>query len=376
MLTANLSRGIARRLASRLREADLACPRADAHMPDTAKGHPEMFDITPILDDPRADEPVALPTPLLPDAALLDAYSSSIIDVVDRVGPAVVRLDLSKNGRRAGSGSGVLVAPDGLILTNAHVVEAGGTVKVTTTEARSLNARIVGTDPDTDLALVRVDEAVTLPFARLGDSGTLRRGQIAVAIGNPLGFESTVTTGVVSALGRTLRAKSGRAIDDVIQTDAALNPGNSGGALATSAGEVVGINTAVIMGAQGICFAVSSNTAKVVLGELVRHGFVRRAYAGLSVQQAAIARRHQLAAGLGHATAPMVTATEPGSPADKAGLLSGDLIAEIDGEAVKGADDLIRLMTGERIGRPVRLTVLRLGKVQTLTMVPVERKRA
>jgi S1-C subfamily serine protease len=208
------------------------------------------------------------------DAALLDAYSRTVIDVVDSVSPAVVRLDVrpSEQARQGGSGSGVIVSPDGLVLTNSHVVGGTSRIRATTADGQSLTAAVVGDDPDTDLALLRVNESVTLPFAPLGDSRHLRRGQLVIAIGNPLGFESTVTAGVVSALGRSLRARTGRLIDDLIQTDAALNPGNSGGPLVSSRGEVVGVNTAIIMGAQGICFAIGANTAKFVLGELVRHG--------------------------------------------------------------------------------------------------------
>jgi S1-C subfamily serine protease len=312
------------------------------------------------------------------DTALLDAYSSAITDVVDRVGPTVVRIDVwhGRNAARAGSGSGVIVAPDGLVLTNSHVVGGAARVELMTTEGRALTARVVGDDPDTDLALVRVDAPVTLPAAQLGDSKRLRRGQLVVAIGNPLGFESTVTAGVVSALGRSLRARTGRLIDDVIQTDAALNPGNSGGPLVSSRGEVIGINTAVIQGAQGICFAVASNTAQFVLGELVRHGRVRRAFIGISAQQTAIPRRLQLAAGLTQGSAATITESVPGSAANRAGLLTGDMIVRLDGEPVTGADDLIRLLTGERIGKAIEIDVLRLGKPRAFTLVPEERKKA
>jgi S1-C subfamily serine protease len=244
-----------------------------------------------------------------------------------------------------------------------------------TTESRTLTARVVGDDPDTDLALVRVDAPVTLLAATLGDSKRLRRGQLVVAIGNPLGFESTVTVGVVSALGRSLRSRNGRLIDDVIQTDAALNPGNSGGPLVSSRGEVIGVNTAIIQGAQGICFAVAANTAQFVLGELVRHGRVRRAYIGISAQQTTIPRRLQLAADLTQTSAATITASEPGSPANRSGLLTGDMIVTLDGEPVTGADDLIRLLTGERIGRSIEISVLRFGKLRSFTLAPEERKR-
>src|SRR5580658_7851552 len=262
-------------------------------------------------------EPPKIP---VEDQALLDAYSRAVIDVVDRVGPAVVGLTIHAGGTndrpRGGTGSGVVVAPDGLILTNSHVAGAGSTasssarIEVTTPEGQHLTARLVGDDPDTDLALIRIVEPVTLPAAPLGDSKKLKRGQLVIAIGNPLGFESTVTTGVVSALGRSLRSRTGRLIDDVIQTDAALNPGNSGGPLVSSHGEVVGVNTAVIMGAQGICFAVAANTANFVLGELVRHGRVRRAFIGIAAQQIALPPRLRHAAKLEQQSAVRVSTVE------------------------------------------------------------------
>jgi len=330
-----------------------------------------------MLDD-RNHEPETPPEmPSVPpdDQALLDAYSRAVIDVVDQVGPAVVRIDVAAgdNRRRGGTGSGVIVAPDGLVLTNSHVIGGTPRVNVTTVDGRSLTARVVGDDPDTDLALVRVESSVTLPAGTLGDSKKLKRGQLVIAIGNPLGFESTVTTGVISALGRSLRAQSGRLIDDVIQTDAALNPGNSGGPLVSSRGEVIGINTAVIMGAQGICFAVASNTANFVLGELVRHGHVRRAYIGIAAQQTAIPRRLRHTAGVTQASGVMVVNVEPGSPAERAGVLAGDIILALDGVNITGADDLIRLLGGEKIGRKVTLDTLRKGERRKLPITPGER---
>ncbi|HUZ33741.1 MAG TPA: trypsin-like peptidase domain-containing protein [Xanthobacteraceae bacterium] len=323
-------------------------------------------------------DPAAVP---VEDLALLDAYSRAVIDVVDRVGPAVVGLAIRTDNSGGGTGSGVIVAPDGLILTNSHVAGAAGAngsparIAVSTADGQELHARLVGDDPDTDLALVRVDEPVTLPAAALGDSKMLKRGQLVIAIGNPLGFESTVTTGVVSALGRSLRARSGRLIDDVIQTDAALNPGNSGGPLVSSRGQVVGINTAVIMGAQGICFAVAANTASFVLGQLVRHGRVRRAFIGISAQQMMIPRRLRRA-GLMQDSAVMVGTIEAGSAADRAGLRTGDILLALDGAAMTGADDLIRALTGDKIGKKVAVEVLRGEGRLTVSLAPEERRRA
>jgi S1-C subfamily serine protease len=311
------------------------------------------------------------------DAALLDAYSRAVIDVVERISPAVVRIDVRPDNqpRHAGSGSGVIVAPDGLILTNSHVVQGSSRVMIVTADGNNLVARVVGDDPDTDLALVRVDHGGSLPSAKLGDSKHLKRGQLVVAIGNPLGFESTVTTGVVSALGRSLRASTGRLIDDLIQTDAALNPGNSGGPLVSSHGEVVGINTAIIMGAQGICFAIGANTAKFVLGELVRHGRVRRAYIGIAAAQTALPRRLRHEAGVTQESAVIVAGVEPRSPAARAGIEPGDLILSLDRHPVTGADDLIRFMTGDQIGKKLKVDVLREGHPRTVTLEPEERTK-
>jgi S1-C subfamily serine protease len=338
--------------------------------------------IIPLTDALRSGRNAAPETIFADDQALLDSYSQAVIDVVDRVGPAVVRLavrngDPAQPGQsRGGSGSGVIVAPDGLILTNSHVAGAASRIEVTTADGQDLHARLVGDDPDTDLALIRIDEPATLPSARLGDSKRLKRGQLVIAIGNPFGFESTVTTGVVSALGRSLRSRNGRLIDDVIQTDAALNPGNSGGPLVSSRGEVVGINTAVILGAQGICFAVAANTASFVLGELVRHGRVRRAFIGIAAQQTAIPPLRRRAAGLAQDRAVMIGTVEPDSAAERAGLRPGDIIVALDGVTIAGADDLVRSLTGDKIGRSVAFDVLRGTERLTVAVVPRERRRS
>ena len=326
-----------------------------------------------MLIERESDSPGPPESP--PDETLLDAYSRAVIDVADRIGPAVVRLDVPAEGhnRRGGTGSGVIVAPDGFVLTNSHVVAGAARVKVTTVEGRSLTGRVVGDDPDTDLALVRIEEGVTLPAATLGDSKRLRRGQLVVAIGNPLGFESTVTTGVVSALGRSLRASTGRLIEDLIQTDAALNPGNSGGPLVSSHAEVVGINTAVILGAQGICFAVAANTAKLVLTELMQHGRVRRAFIGIVAQMTALPRRLRYEAGLAQESAVTITAVEPGGPSAMAGLLPGDILLALDGQPVTGVDDLTRLLAADKIGQMVTLDRLRQRDRRTVPVRAGER---
>ena len=235
---------------------------------------------------------------------------------------------------------------------------------------------MLGVDPDTDLALLRADGARDLRYASLGNSKNLRRGQLVVAIGNPLGFESTVTAGVVSALGRSIRSVSGRTIEDVIQTDAALNPGNSGGPLVSSAAEVIGINTAIINGAQGICFAVASNTAQFVLSEIIRHGYVRRAYIGVAGQTAPIPRRHAVVAGVDNTMGALLAQIEPDGPAAQAGLLPGDVVIRLDGVDINGVDDLIRVLDRDRIGRELSMDVLRMGRLRGIDIHPVERKRA
>jgi S1-C subfamily serine protease len=316
-----------------------------------------------------------LAAPPVPEAEILDAYSNAVTAVADAVGPAVVRVETrgGPNGRPGGVGSGVVIAPDGLVLTNSHVVDGAKEIRLLDAEGRVMEARSLGEDPDTDLALLRAGSVRDLPSAKLGDSKKLKRGQLVVAIGNPLGFESTVTAGVISALGRSLRARSGRLIEDVIQTDAALNPGNSGGPLVSSRGEVIGINTAVIMGAQGICFAVASNTAQFVLSELIQHGRVRRGFIGLSGQTVQVSRRHARSAGIDNASGAMITALDPNGPAAIAGLMTLDTIVRADGEAVTGVDDLIRLLNAERIGRVVTIDTLRRGLLRSFDVTPLER---
>ncbi|MEZ2140884.1 trypsin-like peptidase domain-containing protein [Bradyrhizobium sp. DN5] len=314
------------------------------------------------------------------DRALLDAYSNAVIDVTDRVGPAVVRVETGPkvpNGReRGGLGSGIVISPDGLVLTNSHVVGSSKEIRLRDVEGHVGDAQVLGVDPDTDLALLRANGVRHLPYAALGNSKNLRRGQLVIAIGNPLGFESTVTAGVVSALGRSIRSVSGRTIEDVIQTDAALNPGNSGGPLVSSNAEVIGINTAIINGAQGICFAVASNTAQFVLSEIIRHGYVRRAYIGVAGQTAPVPRRHAVLAGVENKMGALLMQIEPDGPAAKAGLLPGDVVVRLDGVEINGVDDLIRVLDRDRIGRRLAMDVLRLGRLRAIDIDPVERKKA
>jgi S1-C subfamily serine protease len=332
--------------------------------------------LIPVLDETGAPGDVEFSRGNSPpdDDRLLDVFSRTMIEVAERVSPSVVRLDTrTEGGRRAGSGSGVIVSPDGLVLTNSHVVGSGRRVEATTPDGRSFSARVLGDDPDTDLALLRIDENAPLQAARLGDSRLLKRGQLVMAIGNPLGFDATVTAGVVSALGRSLRSRSGRLIDDVIQTDAALNPGNSGGPLVSSAGEVIGVNTAVIQGAQGICFAVSSNTATFVLAEIIQHGRVRRGYVGIGAAGVTLPRRIVLALALAQTAGASITAVEKGSPADEAGLAIGDIVLAVDNKTIAGADDLVRALNADVVGRTVSFDVLRRGDRRRFWVGPKER---
>jgi S1-C subfamily serine protease len=299
----------------------------------------------------------------------MDAYSRVVTSVAESVSPSVVRIQVENKQGRGGSGSGFIFTPDGFILTNSHVVHGGEKIAVSTPDSGDFNAQLIGEDPDTDLALLRIDAPI-LHSVKLGDSRRIRVGQLVVAIGNPYGFQYTVTAGVVSALGRSLRSQSGRLIEDVIQTDAALNPGNSGGPLVNSAGEVVGVNTATILPAQGLCFAISINTAQFIASKLIRYGRVRRSYIGVQAQTAAlnrtIARHYQLEA----LTGALILAAEPGSPAQKAGLQEGDVITSLAGEPVEGVDVLHRLLGEDRIGIKTRLIVLRGARRLEISLIP------
>ena len=309
-----------------------------------------------------------------PDEPLLDAYSQSITHVAETIGPAVVRLDVKRRVRGrgdGGSGSGFIFTPDGLIVTNSHVVTGATAIEATLNDGQTFQAQLIGDDPDTDLAVVRV-AGHKLPSASFGESRSLRVGQLAVAIGNPYGFQCTVTAGVVSALGRSLRSQNGHLMDDVIQTDAALNPGNSGGPLVSSRGEVIGVNTAVILPAQGICFATAIDTAKVTIAQLLRYGRVRRARLGLAGQNIVLPRRMVRHHELARDAAVQVASIERDGPAARAGLEQGDIIVEFAGQPVAGFDDLHRLLTEEKLGERVPVAVLRRGRRLILEIHPEE----
>jgi S1-C subfamily serine protease len=318
----------------------------------------------------------------------LDAYSRAVVGAVEKAGPAVVSVAVRRASRRsrgraagpgevpAGHGSGFLFTPDGFVLTNSHVVSGASGISISRPDGRSSEATLVGDDPGTDLAVLRIDAGSSAApgraVARLGDSSRLRVGQLVIAIGNPYGFQSSVTAGVVSALGRSWRSVSGRLIDDVIQTDAALNPGNSGGPLVNARGEVVGVNTAVILPAQGICFAVAINLAKFVASRLILHGRIRRGYLGVSGQNVPVHRQSVRRHGLTSDRAVLVMSIEPASPAAAAGLQEGDLLVAFDGAPIAGIDDLHGLLTEERIGVPATLTVIRRGEKREIRIRPGE----
>ncbi|SAK85419.1 peptidase [Caballeronia arationis] len=324
---------------------------------------------------PDAAEPLALG-----DLALLDAYSRTVIGALARVQQAVAFIsverrlpgDASGRGTRGGTGSGFIFTPDGYLLTNSHVVHGATHIRVTLADGAKFDADLVGEDPDSDLAVLRIGSPEPLPHVELGDSSRLSVGQIAIAVGNPLGLAQTVTTGVVSALGRSLRSTSGRMIPDVIQTDAALNPGNSGGPLINSAGQVIGVNTAVIQGAQAICFAIAIDTAKWVIMQIFAHGRVRRAYIGVAGTTVPVSRRVQRYFELNSASGVHVMELVKGSPAALGGIRNDDRIVAIDGLTVDSVDALQRALGGSRIGRAVTITVLRGTQKLDLVVTPVE----
>jgi S1-C subfamily serine protease len=312
------------------------------------------------------------------DDSLLDEYSRSVVSAVSRVSPAVVNIEIEQRtkGRPrnvAGSGSGFVITPDGFILTNSHVVHQATRITVNLSDGRDWLAQLVGDDPETDLAVIRID-APQLVHVRLADSESLRVGQIAIAIGNPLGFQASVTAGVISALGRSMHSQSGRLIDNIIQTDAALNPGNSGGPLVNSAGEVIGVNTAMIRPAQGICFAIASNTAKLVAGWLIRDGRIRRSYIGVAGQNMPLHRRVIRFYNLPLETGVLVASVEKDSPAQRAGLREGDIIVAFNARPVGTIHDLHKMLVSEQIGVAAQLVAIRHTEKLELSILPAESK--
>jgi len=312
------------------------------------------------------------------DSALLDEYSRTVVSAADRVAPSVVNIDIkqqrqSRHGARevGGSGSGFVIAPDGFILTNSHVVHDARLIRVNLPDGREYAAQLVGDDPDTDLAVIRID-APQLAHVRLADSENLRVGQLVIAIGNPLGFQASVTAGVISALGRSMHSQSGRLIDNIIQTDAALNPGNSGGPLVNSAGEVIGVNTAMIRPAQGICFAIASNTAKFVAGWLIRDGRIRRSYIGVAGQNVPLHRRIVRFYNLPLETGVLVVSVENGSPAQQAGVREGDVIVAFKEQPIGSIHELHKMLMGEQIGVEAQLLIIRHTEKLELSILPGE----
>jgi S1-C subfamily serine protease len=313
--------------------------------------------LSPVLDaSPRlAEPPIRIP---VEDSTLLDAYSEAVSTVVESTSASVVRINAHGQGRPSGTGSGFAYTPDGYILTNAHVVANANRFEVATLDGQILSASLVGGDPDTDVAVLKIDPGI-VPAVKLGDSSKLRVGQVAIAIGNPLGFQFTVTSGIVSALGRSMRSESGRLIDEVVQTDAALNPGNSGGPLLNTRGEVIGINTAIIAMAQSLCFAVPINTAQRIAMTLLREGEVRRAYVGVGGQSVQLSRLQARAWDIPNQGGALVLQVEPDSPASRSGLREGDMIVRMSGQTVNAVDDLHRILTEELIGRKTTITIIR-----------------
>ncbi len=331
---------------------------------------------------PRAAQPVPPVSGVNEDAVLLDAYSAAVVGAVKHVGPAVVNIEVYRNMPdprsrlprrvRGGSGSGFFFTNDGFVLTNSHVVSQADEIEVVLHDGVKHPAKLVGDDPGTDLAVLRVEGVANVVPARLGDSTQLQVGQLAVAIGNPYGFQATVTAGVISATARSFRARTGRLIDNVIQTDAALNPGNSGGPLVNSRGEVVGVNTAVIMSAQGICFAIPASTAQWVAARLIRDGRIKRGYIGIAGQVVQLHVRTRRRLSLEQETGVLVAGLEPNAPAQKAGLGEGDVILRFDDQVVRDVDDLQRILSNEPAGTTSTLVVLRAGELVSVAITPSE----
>jgi S1-C subfamily serine protease len=310
------------------------------------------------------------------DTALLDAYSQAVVNVAEKLSASVVNIEVyqTRPTRRGlqegkGNGSGFVITPDGYILTNSHVVSEASRIEVSFSDGHKFPAQLIGDDPDTDLAVIRIQDPNLVPVV-LGDSSSLRVGQLAIAIGNPYGFQATVTAGVISAVGRSFRARSGRLIDDVIQTDAALNPGNSGGPLVNSHGEVIGVNTAVILPAQGICFATAINTAKFVAGRLIKDGKIQRGYIGVIGQNVPLHRRLVRFHDLPVESGVLVMSTEPNSPAQKAGLRQGDVIIGFGEKLITGIDDLHRHLTDQQVGVRSQLTIIRGTERLNVAVIP------
>ncbi len=319
----------------------------------------------------------------LSDDQLLDSYSRAVTNAAEKVSPSVVNIHVKhragsrRNQQRSprqgsGTGSGFVFTPDGFILTNSHVVHNASKIEVVLADGRRFAGQLIGDDPDTDLAVIRID-APDLASAEFGDSERLKVGQLAIAVGNPYGFQCTVTTGVVSALGRTLRSRNGRLIDNIIQTDAALNPGNSGGPLVNSRGEVIGVNTAIIFPAQGICFAIAINTAKIVAGQLIRYGRIKRGYLGIAGQNVNLHRRLVRYYDLPVESGFLVLSIEKGSPAQKASLQEGDVIIAFDGEPVNGIDDIYSFLSEKPAGIQSSLTIIRHTEKVQLEIIPEEK---
>jgi S1-C subfamily serine protease len=356
------------------------------------EGLSEMNRIAQLIDGDVLEHPHSAPSASpasRDDGELLDAYSRAVVGAAERVSPAVVYIEVRHNsapqrrgpnvqpaGPGGGSGSGFVFTPDGFVLTNSHVVHGADEIRVTMQDGRQFPAKLVGDDPETDLAVIDLGGAASnLPHVDFGDSSAIRVGQLVVAIGNPYGFQYTVTAGVVSNLARSFRSTTGRLIDNIIQTDAALNPGNSGGPLVDSAGRVVGVNTAIIPMAQGICFAIPSATAQFVAARLIRDGHIKRSFLGVGGQNVPLHRRVVRYFRLEVETGVLVTNIDPDSPAAKAGVTDGDLIVALDGKPVANIDDLLRLMTDERVGVTIPMTVIRRTEKMDLAVTPAESRR-